>query len=117
MPGEDIEAVIARLQHFVDFGVGYDVPKDVRALIEIAKTVRKNVTIDVPGPGGATYRYTLSGVVAVESTEAVRIDAITSRPAEARATRVNAPDRTLLTTRGTVRIATDQPYTVKILPQ
>lgn len=33
MDKEDIEATIWRLQHFINDGVGYDVPKDIRTLI------------------------------------------------------------------------------------
>ena len=113
---EDVEAAVGRLQHFVDYGLGYDVATDVRTLIKIAKAASENVTIDVPGPGGVTQRYTVSGVAAIESTGAVRIDAITSRPAEAHEIRVNAPDEFILTTCGTIRIATDQPYTIKTIP-
>lgn len=33
MNKEDIEATVWRLQHFINDGVGYDVPKDIRALL------------------------------------------------------------------------------------
>ena len=99
-----------------DFDAERALVKDLRTLLEITKTALENVTIDVPGPGGVTQRYTASGVVVVEPTDAVRIEAVTSRPNGASMIRVDVPNELMLTTSGTVRIATDQPYTVETIP-
>lgn len=99
-----------------DFDAERALVKDLRTLLEITKTALENVTIDVPGPGGVTQRYTASGVVVVEPTDAVRIEAVTSRPNGASMVRVDVPNELMLTTSGTVRIATDQPYTVETIP-
>lgn len=99
-----------------DFDAERALVKDLRTLLEITKTALENVTIDVPGPGGVTQRYTVSGVVVVEPTDAVRVEAVTSRPDGASMIRVDVPNELMLTTSGTVRIATDQPYTVKTIP-
>lgn len=63
-----------------DFDAERALVNDLRTLLEITKTALENVTIDVPGPGGVTQRYTVSGVVTVEPTDAVRIEPVTSRP-------------------------------------
>ena len=99
-----------------DFDAERALVKDLRTLLEITKTALENVTIDVLGPGGVTQQYTLSGVVTVEPTDTIRIEAITSRPDGASMIRVDVPNDLMLTTSGTVRIATDQPYTVKTIP-
>ena len=99
-----------------DFDAERALVKDLRNLLEITKTALENVTIDVPGPGGVTQRYTVSGVVVVEPTDTVRVEAVTSRPDGASMIRVDVPNELMLTTSGTVRIATDQPYTVKTIP-
>lgn len=99
-----------------DFDAERGMVNDLHALLEIAKTALENVTIDVLGPGGVTQRYTFSGVVVVEPTDAVRVEAVTSRPDGASMIRVDVPNELMLTTSGTVRIATDQPYTVKTIP-
>lgn len=99
-----------------DFDAERALVKDLRTLLEITKTALENVTIDVPGPGGITQQYTLSGVVTVEPTDTIRIEAVTSRPYGRGMIRVDVPNELLLTTSGTVRIATDQPYTVKTIP-
>ena len=99
-----------------DFDAERALVKDLRTLLEITKTALENVTIDVLGPGGVTQQYTLSGVVTVEPTDTIRIEAITSRPDGASMIRVDVPNELMLTTSGTVRIATDQPYTVKTIP-
>ena len=90
--------------------------KDLRTLLEITKTALENVTIDVPGPGGVTQRYTVSGVATVEPTDAVRIEPITSRPNGGGMVRVDVPNEFILTTSGTVRISTDQPFTLETIP-
>lgn len=99
-----------------DFDAERALVKDLRTLLEITKTALENVTIDVLGPGGVTQQYTLSGVVTVEPTDTIRIEAVTSRPDGASMIRVDVPNELMLTTSGTVRIATDQPYTVKTIP-
>lgn len=99
-----------------DFDAERALVNDLRTLLEITKTALENVTIDVLGPGGVTQQYTLSGVVTVEPTDTIRIEAITSRPNGASMIRVDVPNELMLTTSGTVRIATDQPYTVKTIP-
>jgi hypothetical protein len=99
-----------------DFDAERGMVNDLRTLLEIAKTALENVTIDVLGPGGVTQQYTLSGVVTVEPTDTIRIEAVTSRPDGASMIRVDVPNELMLTTSGTVRIATDQPYTVKTIP-
>lgn len=98
-----------------DFDAERALVKDLRNLLEITKTALENVTIDVPGPGGVTQRYTVSGVVVVEPTDMVRVEAVTSRPNGGGMIRVDVPNELMLTTSGTVRIATDQPYTVKTI--
>lgn len=119
---EDIERNLAAWKDGDGYRGGYDfdaergMVNDLRTLLEITKTALENVTIDVPGPGGVTQRYTVSGVVTVEPTDAVRVEAVTSRPDGASMIRVDVPNELLLTTSGTVRIATDQPYTVKTIP-
>ena len=114
MSREDIEAARRRLLHFTKWGWSSgDLMEDLRTLLEIPRTGLENATIDVPGPGGAIQRYVLSGAVAVESADAVRIEPVTPRPTGAGMLRVDAPSELILTTSGTVRIATDQPYTVK----
>ena len=99
-----------------DFDAERALVKDLRTLLEITKTALENVTIDLPGPGGVTQRYTVSGVVTVEPTDMVRIEPITSRPNGGGMIRVDVPNELLLTTSGTVRIATDQPYTMETIP-
>lgn len=99
-----------------DFDAERALVKDLRTLLEITKTALENVTIDVPGPGGVIQRYTVSGVATVEPTDTIRIEAVTSRPDGASMIRVDVPNELMLTTSGTVRIATDQPYTVKTIP-
>lgn len=119
---EDIESAIVDWEEGGGYRGGYDfdaesaLVKDLRALLEITKTALENVTIDVPGPGGVTQRYTVSGVVTVEPTDMVRIEPITSRPNGGGMVRVDVPNELMLTTSGTVRIATDQPYTMKTIP-
>lgn len=119
---EDTESAIADWEEGGGYRGEYDfdaeraLVNDLRTLLEITKTALENVTIDVPGPGGVTQRYTVSGVVVVEPTDAVRVEAVTSRPDGASMIRVDVPNELLLTTSGTVRIATDQPYTVKTIP-
>ena len=95
-----------------DFDAERALVKDLRTLLEITKTALENVTIDVPGPGGVTQRYTVSGVVTVEPTDMVRIEPITSRPDGGGMIRVDVPNELLLTTSGKVHIATDQPFNV-----
>lgn len=99
-----------------DFDAERGLVNDVRTLLEIAKAAVDNITIDVHGPGGVIQQYTLSGAVAVEPADTVRIEAVTPRPARTRAVSVDTPSEFVLMTVGTVRISTDQPYTVKILP-
>ena len=99
-----------------DFDAESALVKDLRTLLEITKTALENVTIDVPGPGGVTQRYTVSGVVTVEPTDMVRIEPITSRPDGRGMIRVDVPNELLLTTSGKVHIATDQPFNVKNIP-
>ena len=99
-----------------DFDAESALVKDLRTLLEITKTALENVTIDVPGPGGVTQRYTVSGVVTVEPTDVVRIEPITSRPDGRGMIRVDVPNELLLTTSGKVHIATDQPFNVKNIP-
>lgn len=99
-----------------DFDAERALVKDLHTLLEITKTALENVTIDVPGPGGVTQQYTLSGVVTVEPTDTIRIEAVTSRPDGASMIRVDVPNELMLTTSGKVHIATDQPYTVKTIP-
>ena len=99
-----------------DFDAESALVKDLRTLLEITKTALENVTIDVPGPGGVTQRYTVSGVVTVEPTDMVRIEPITSRPYGGGMVRVDVPNELLLTTSGTVRISTDQPVSMENIP-
>lgn len=99
-----------------DFDAERSLVNDLRTLLEITKTALENVTIDVPGPGGVTQRYTVSGVVTVEPTDTVRIEPITSRPDGRGMIRVDVPNELLLTTSGKVHIATDQPFNVKNIP-
>lgn len=99
-----------------DFDAERALVNDLRTLLEITKTALENVTIDVPGPGGVTQRYTVSGVVTVEPTDMVKIEPITSRPDGRGMIRVDVPNELLLTTSGTVHIATDQPFNVKNIP-
>ena len=119
---EDIERNLATWEEADGYRGGYDfdaergMVNDLRTLLEITKTALENVTIDVLGPGGVTQQYTLPGVVTVEPTDTIRIEAITSRPNGASMIRVDVPNELTLTTSGTVRIATDQPYTVKTIP-
>ena len=119
---EDTESAIVDWEEGGGYRGEYDfvaeraLVKDLRTLLEITKTALENVTIDVLGPGGVTQQYTLSGVVTVEPTDTIRIEAITSRPDGASMIRVDVPNDLMLTTSGTVRIATDQPYTVKTIP-
>jgi hypothetical protein len=118
---EDIESAIVDWEEGGGYRGEYDfdaesaLVKDLRTLLEITKTALENVTIDVPGPGGFK-RYTVSGVVTVEPTDAVRIEPITSRPAGASMIGVDVPNELMLTTSGTVRIATDQPFTLETIP-
>lgn len=119
---EDTESAIADWEEGGGYRGEYDfdaeraLVKDLRTLLEITKTALENVTIDVPGPGGITQQYTLSGVVTVEPTDTIRIEAVTSRPYGRGMIRVDVPNELLLTTSGTVRIATDQPYTLETIP-
>lgn len=119
---EDIERNLAAWKDGDGYRGGYDfdaergLVNDLGTLLEITKTALENVTIDVPGPGGVTQRYTVSGVVVVEPTDAVRVEAVTLRPDGAGMIRVDVPNGLMLTTSGTVRIATDQPYTVETIP-
>lgn len=119
---EDIERNLATWEEGGGYRGGYDfdaeraLVNDLRTLLEITKTALENVTIDVPGPGGVIYRYTVSGVVTVEPTDAVRIEPITSRPNGGGMIRVDVPNELLLTTSGTVRIATDQPVSLENIP-
>ena len=119
---EDIERNLAAWKDGDGYRGGYDfdaergLANDLDTLLEITKTTLENVTIDVLGPGGVTQQYTLSGVVTVEPTDTIRIEAVTSRPDGASMIRVDVPNELMLTTSGTVRIATDQPYTVKTVP-
>lgn len=119
---EDTESAIADWEEGGGYRGEYDfdaeraLVNDLRTLLEITKTALENVTIDVLGPGGVTQQYTLSGVVTVEPTDTIRIEAVTSRPNGASTIRVDVPNELMLTTSGTVRIATDQPYTVKTIP-
>lgn len=99
-----------------DFDAERAMANDLSTLLEITKTALENVTIDVPGPGGVIQRYTVSGVVAVEPTDMVRIEPITSRPPGGGMIRVDVPNELLLTTSGTVRIATDQPVSMENIP-
>ena len=99
-----------------DFDAERALVKDLRTLLEITKTALENVTIDVPGPGGVTQRYTVSGVVTVEPTDMVRIEPITSRPDGGGMIRVDVPNELLLTTSGKVHIATDQPVSLENIP-
>ena len=104
-----------RLSHFTEWGWSSgELVEDIRTLLEAAKTASENVTIDVPGqgPGGVTQRYTVSGVVVVDPADAVRIEAVTSHSPG----RVDVPSELILTTSGTVRIATDQPFTLETIP-
>ena len=119
---EDIERNLAAWEEGEGYRGGYDfdaeraLVKDLRTLLEITKTALENVTIDVLAPSGVIQRYALSGVVTVEPSDTIRIEAITSRPDGGSMTRVDAPNEFMLTTSGTVRIATDQPYTMKTIP-
>ena len=119
---EDIERNLAAWKDGDGYRGGYDfdaergLVNDLRTLLEITKTALENVTIDVPGPGGVTQRYTVSGVVTVEPTDMVRIEPITSRPDGRSMIRVDVPNELLLTTSGTVRIATDQPVSLENIP-
>lgn len=119
---EGIERNIADWEEGEGYRGGYDfdaeraLVNDLRTLLEITKTALENVTIDVPGPGGVILRYTVSGVVTVEPREAVRFEPITSRPDGQSMVRVDVPNELMLTTSGTVRIATDQPYTLETIP-
>ena len=99
-----------------DFDAERALVNDLRTLLEITKTALDNVTIDVPGPGGVTQRYTVSGVVTVEPTDMVKIEPITSRPDGRGMIRVYMPNELLLTTSGTVRNATDQPVSMENIP-
>lgn len=99
-----------------DFDAERALVNDLRTLLEITKTALENVTIDVPGPGGVTQQYTLSGVVTVEPTDTIRIEPITSRPDGRSMIRVDVPNELLLTTRGKVYIATDQPVSLENIP-
>lgn len=99
-----------------DFDAERALVNDLRTLLEITKTAMENVTIDVPGPGAVTQRYTVSGVVTVEPTDMVRIEPITSRPYGGGMVRVDVPNELLLTTSGTVHIATDQPVSMENIP-
>jgi hypothetical protein len=119
---EGIERNLAAWEEGEGYRGGYDfdaeraLVKDLRTLLEITKTSLENVTIDVPGPGGVTQRYTVSGVVTVEPTDTVRIEPITSRPDGASMIRVDVPNELLLTTSGKVHIATDQPFSLETIP-
>lgn len=119
---EDTESAIVDWEEGGGYRGGYDfdaeraLVKDLRTLLEITKTALENVTIDVPGPGGVTQRYTVSGVVVVEPTDTVRIEPITTRPNGGGMVRVDVPSELLLTTSGTVRIATDQPVSLDTIP-
>lgn len=119
---EGIERNLATWEEGEGYRGGYDfdaeraLVNDLRTLLEITKTALENVTIDVPGPGGVTQRYTVSGVVVVEPTDAVRIEPITTRPNGGGMVRVDVPSELLLTTSGTVRIATDQPVSLDTIP-
>lgn len=119
---EGIERNLATWEEGEGYRGGYDfdaeraLVKDLRTLLEITKTALENVTIDVPGPGGVTQRYTVSGVVTVEPTDMVRIEPITSRPDGASMIRVDVPNELLLTTSGKVHIATDQPFSLETIP-
>lgn len=119
---EGIERNLATWEEGGGYRGGYDfdaesaLVKDLRTLLEITKTALENVTIDVPGPGGVTQRYTVSGVATVEPTDAVRIEPITSRPNGGGMVRVDVPNEFILTTSGTVRISTDQPFTLETIP-
>ncbi len=119
---EDIERNLTTWEEGEGYRGGYDfdaeraLVKDLRTLLEITKTALENVTIDVPGPGGVTQRYTVSGVVTVEPTDMVRIEPITSRPDGRGMIRVDVPNELLLTTSGKVHIATDQPFTLETIP-
>lgn len=99
-----------------DFDAERALVNDLRTLLEITKSALENVTIDVPGPGGVTQRYTVSGVVTVEPTDMVRIEPITSRPDGRGMIRVDVPNELLLTTSGKVHIATDQPFSLETIP-
>lgn len=119
---EGIERNLATWEEGEGYRGGYDfdaeraLVNDLRTLLEITKTALENVTIDVPGPGGVTQRYTVSGVVTVEPTDMVKIEPITSRPDGRGMIRVDVPNELLLTTSGKVHIATDQPFNVKNIP-
>ncbi len=119
---EGIERNLADWEEGEGYRGGYDfdaeraLVNDLRTLLEITKSALENVTIDVPGPGGVTQRYTVSGVVTVEPTDMVRIEPITSRPDGGGMVRIDVPNELMLTTSGTVRIATDQPVSMENIP-
>ena len=118
---EGIERNLATWEEGDGYRGGYDfdaeraLVNDLRTLLEITKTALENVTIDVLAPSGVIQRYTISGVVTVEPSDTIRIEAITSRPDGASMTRVDMPNELMLTTSGTVRIGTDQPYTMETI--
>lgn len=43
MNKEDIEAAVWRLQHFINDGVGYDVPKDIRTLLDYVAELEEEI--------------------------------------------------------------------------
>ena len=72
MDKEDIEATIWRLQHFINDGVGYDVPKDIRTLIShIADLEDELCAARALTPrdiaGGTASRGATNGTVAIDA--------------------------------------------------
>ena len=70
MNKEDIEATVWRLQHFINDGVGYDVPKDIRTLLahvaDLEEEIDQLKASAGINDGGDASRGASDGVIAVD---------------------------------------------------
>ncbi len=72
MNNVDVEAAVWRLQHFANYGTGYDVPKDIRTLIahiaELEDELRAaRAFTPRDNAGGTASRGATNGTVAIDA--------------------------------------------------